>query len=297
MPTNPPDAGKPARPPVPRVPTRLESVEEIRAALGARGAAPAAAPPAAPPAPAPGPAVPPPAAQVPLFRPSNRPPVAVLYVLDDGDEDGQRIRLRGDRFVIGRTEGDLVIPHDAQISGRHAELLRQQDEDGWHWLLTDLGSTNGIFVRAGSAVLKDGQEFLVGRSHYRFDAAKGEPAGTAPVPAAPGGATASWHNSGDQAPVPALVELTPAGPGARLPLLKAEYWIGSDATVCALVPPNDPFVNPRHAKLTRDVKGRWHIVNNKSVNGVWLRVEQMPLAGSCQFQLGEQRFLLRVPGP
>ena len=50
-----------------------------------------------------------------------------------------------------------------------------------------------------------------------------------------------------------------------------------------------------HARLSRDAKGRWHVNNNKSVNGVWLRIEQMELTGSCQFQIGEQRFSFKVP--
>jgi hypothetical protein len=63
-----------------------------------------------------------------------------------------------------------------------------------------------------------------------------------------------------------------------------------------VVPPDDPFVNARHARLRRDAKGRWHVENNRSVNGVWLRIDQpLPLEGSCQFLLGEQRFIFRVP--
>jgi hypothetical protein len=216
--------------------------------------------------------------------------------MDDGTDDGEWVRLRGERFVIGRADGDLVLPHDGQISGRHAELVRQRGDDGgWAWLLADLGSTNGTFVRAGSARLADGQEFLVGRTRYRFDAGQSTDATLPdPDPAAPAGATASWH-AGDRPLMPSLVELTPTGPGARVILAKPDYWIGADAAACAVVPANDPYVSPRHAKLARDPKGRWHVANNRTVNGVWLRVEQMPLAGSCQFQLGEQRFLFKVP--
>ncbi|MCI0460514.1 MAG: FHA domain-containing protein, partial [Gemmataceae bacterium] len=55
------------------------------------------------------------------------------------------------------------------------------------------------------------------------------------------------------------------------------------------------FANPRHARLYRDAKGQWHIANHKSLNGVWLRlVQPQPIETACQFQLGEQRFLLRV---
>jgi hypothetical protein len=226
-----------------------------------------------------------------LFKPSVRPPVALLHVFDDGADEGEIVRLRSDRFVIGRSEGDLVLPHDGQVSGRHAELVRHQDEDkSWVWLLNDLGSTNGTFVRAGAAVLKDGQEFVVGRTRYRLESGVSET--QAPPDDAPKG-TIAW-NSGANLSAPSIVELTLAGPGARVPLLQTEYWIGSDATACAIVPAGDPFVSPRHARLSRDAKGRWHINNNKAVNGVWVRVEQMELASSCQFQIGEQRFSFKV---
>ena len=107
-------------------------------------------------------------------------------------------------------------------------------------------------------------------------------------------ATVAWH-SGAALPVPGVVELTPTGLGARVPLIKPEYWIGADAGACQVVPAGDPYVSPRHARLSRDAKGRWHVNNNKSVNGVWLRIEQMELTGSCQFQIGEQRFSFKVP--
>ena len=69
-----------------------------------------------------------------------------------------------------------------------------------------------------------------------------------------------------------------------------EFWIGSDAAASPLCPPMI-LSSIRDAKLARDAKGRWHITNNKSVNGVRLRIDQQPLTRTCQFQLGEQRFL------
>jgi hypothetical protein len=243
-------------------------------------------------------------AEVELFRPTERPPVAMLCVIDDGDDDGEWLRLRADRFVIGRTEGDLVLPHDVQISGCHAELvrLRSKHDGSWRWRLTDLRSTNGTFVRAGDAALEDGQEFIVGRTRYRFVAAATEPAAEAPgEPPEPDPATAAyrstdtWPRTPDLRSVPALVEITPTGTGERVPLIAPETWIGSDAAVCDLVPPNDPYVSPRHARISRAPDGHWVVFNNKSVNGLWVRVAKMRLPGSCQFLLGEQRFLFRVP--
>jgi hypothetical protein len=289
-----------------RSPTRLEFAEEIQSAILARRAELAGQ---TLPHPARDPERPerkatiaePAVRSVEPFRPSLRPPIAVLVAFDDGSDEGQSVRLRGDRFVIGRSEGDLLIPHDGQVSARHAELVRRKDEDSaWVWTLTDLGSTNGSFVRAGVALLKEGQEFLVGRTRYRFEGGEGEaPAEPASQEARPPETAKSTiaYISSASAPVPTIIELTPSGPGGRVPLLEAEYWIGSDRAACLISPAHDPFVSPRHARLSRDAKGRWHVHNNKSANGVWVRVEQMDLTGSCYFQLGEQRFAFKVPRP
>jgi hypothetical protein len=38
------------------------------------------------------------------FRPTVRPPVAMLMVFDDGKTDGELIRIRDHRFIIGRSD-------------------------------------------------------------------------------------------------------------------------------------------------------------------------------------------------
>ena len=320
-----PPSPSPSQPSIERTPTRLESMDDIRVAAqqaresdGTDGGAvsttppplPSLAaitktspmlppmpdlPPAATPLAAPIAAAPPtPAPRRPSvrhFRPSLRPPVPHLCVFDDGADDGEVIRIRGERFVIGRAEGDLVLPHDEQISGRHAELVREKNESGrWGWVLTDLGSTNGTFVRVGVAILKDGQEFLIGRTRYRFDAAAVPQ--SLPGQSSSSRATVTWNSSAGL-PVPSIVELLPDGPGTRLPLVKSEHWIGVDPA-CDIVPTDDPFVIHKHARISCDAKGRWHVNSNKSANGVWLRIEQTDLTASCYFQLGEQRFSFKV---
>ena len=92
----------------------------------------------------------------------------------------------------------------------------------------------------------------------------------------------------------ALVEITADGEGQRIPLTKPEHWIGRDARQCSIVLKSDPMMSPRHARLYRDTKGRWHIENAGSRNGTWLRVHKLRLTKTGQFQLGEQRFLVRI---
>ena len=230
VPPNPP----PKRSPVPRLPTRLESADEIRATVQARqaellggasrerpGVAQAsacdgptpqaealAAPPAAPGSPQ-------------IFRPTRRPPTPLLHVFDDGADDGEILRLRGERFVVGRSEGDLQLPHDAQVSARHAEPGPPAAEDGrWVWVLTDLGSTNST-LRPGRGRGGQGRAGVPDRPDSV--SLRGRRAGvpwTGPLvlPGSPK-ATVAW-NSAAGVPVPSVVELTPTGPGGRVPLLQ-----------------------------------------------------------------------------
>ena len=94
----------------------------------------------------------------------------------------------------------------------------------------------------------------------------------APEPGAPAPSTRAWSNEPLRSLVPSLVEVTPAGPVQRTPLTLPEYWIGRDAQNCSIARPADVLINARHARLFRDDKGQWHIENNKSLNGLWLRV-------------------------
>ena len=232
------------------------------------------------------------------FRPMRRPPMALLCILDDGQEDGEWIRLRGERLVIGRTEGDIMVCHDDLMSGQHAEISRQVDKDRYRWFLADLGSTNGTYVRVGGGLLIDGQELLIGSRRLRFRAALQGAALMADAEKHPPGiakGTAGWQGLSPTSLIPSFVEITPQGDGETHFLQSPENWIGRDPALCNIALLEDPMVSPRHARIFRDAKGRWRIEHAKSLNGLWLRIERVPVEGACQFQLGEQRFLLRVP--
>jgi len=288
---NPPDPRESA--PSRRNATVLESVEEIRNLVRAAGASREETPPTV--------AIPAAGAEaVEPFRPVERPPTALLTVIDEGDDGGERVRLRGPAFVIGRVEGDLLIPHDAGISGRHAEVCRRAAGGQFHWFLRDLQSTNGTFARASSVILHPGQEVLVGRTRLRFDAA-GPPPDLDPAPGqGPPDATRKWQavSAQDLAAFtsPSFVELTPRGEGRRFRLAGPEAWVGRDPKRCAVVI-DDPTVSPRHARAYRDARNRWVLENARSLNGLWARVQEVSLDRGGQFQCGEQRFAFRVlPG-
>jgi pSer/pThr/pTyr-binding forkhead associated (FHA) protein len=262
--------------------TRLESVKEIRKAIRARRTPPAGELSGD--------------ADTAPFRPSRRPQTALLCIVDDGRSDGEWLRLRGETYVIGRTEGEIRIPHDTMISGRHAELSRRVENGSYRWYLTDLESTNGTYVRVSDAILKHNQELLIGSRRYRFEAqgpyvAQSEE----PTPARLGQTgTSAWPEIPSGKVGAFLVELTLKGEGERFQLKEEENWIGRRAGRCNILITDDRLVSPRHARIYQDSKTRWHVENGKTLNGTWLRIDTMALDSACQFQLGEQRFNLKV---
>jgi hypothetical protein len=231
------------------------------------------------------------------YRPTVRPPLAVLTVYDDGKLDGEVIRIRDQRFVIGRTEGDLKIPFDGRISSRHVEITLQVVAGVPRWLLTDLQSTHGMFVRVSRAALADKAEFLVGNGRYRLDVPELDAAATVDLPASAveRERTCPWVDGPGRFRPPALTELLGREIGNRTLLVKPEYWIGTDPA-CAICRSGDPFCEPRHVRLFHGPKraGTWYAEHNKTPNGLWLRMSQITVNSMVQFQIGEQWFRLRV---
>ncbi len=230
-----------------------------------------------------------------LFRPTARPPIAMLTVFDDGRMDGEVIRIRSPRFVIGRTEGDLRIPIDARMSSRHIEITLQTVGGLHRWVVTDLQSTHGMFVRVHRTPLTDKAEILVGNGRYRFDAGQTDANATSAYVAGAlaTGATQGWDEGANSFRPPALTELLGNEIGNRLVLAKPEYWIGTDPT-CSVCRPDDPFCEPRHVRLYRDRKGGWLAEHHKTQNGLWLRMPQITVEATVHFQAGEQRFQIKI---
>jgi pSer/pThr/pTyr-binding forkhead associated (FHA) protein len=65
---------------------------------------------------------------------------------------------------IGRERGHILFPEDGYVSGLHCSLTRQGDAV----FLTDLGSSNGTFIRiAEERELHDGDVLLMGQQLFR----------------------------------------------------------------------------------------------------------------------------------
>lgn len=103
---------------------------------------------------------------VALFGSPPREPWGRLFqVIPSGGHRDVR-HLATDEIVLGREEGDIVFRDDAFMSRRHAALTW----DGKRVQLTDLGSSNGTFVRlTGPTALKHGDHVRMGDQLLRIE--------------------------------------------------------------------------------------------------------------------------------
>jgi pSer/pThr/pTyr-binding forkhead associated (FHA) protein len=201
------------------------------------------------------------------YCPTLRPPMPILHMLSDDQEFSMNYPLCGERFIIGRVNGNLLIPHDLSISSKHVEIQRRRKNQGFVWHLVDLKSTNGTFVRVHMATLRHNDMLLIGKERFRFLNLR-EETGLLHVTQSPGGDF--WNFIG------------------------REVRIGRKSqglNVCM----NDPFVDPVHATFRYKNSKEWTVTDSNSLNGTWLRVRTGPIHDKFEFQIGEQRFRISIP--
>ena len=103
---------------------------------------------------------------VALFgSPPREPWGRLLQMLPSGGVRDVR-HLWDDEITLGREEGDLVYSDDAFLSRRHCTI----GWDGSRAVITDLGSSNGTFVRlAGVTSVKHGEHVRMGDQLFRIE--------------------------------------------------------------------------------------------------------------------------------
>ncbi len=274
------------------------------------------------------------AAATPVYRPQRRAGVPVLIAVDDGSvSEGERFRLRGDRFAIGRIEGDLKLRGDSEVSRRHAELVRQDDGDQSQWWLIDRKSTNGTFVRVRQAMLWHGAHLMIGSGRYLVqtypeservvspvavgdpDRPKSTESPTPPTDWSNQTMIVSPNSEADVDELELFSDAEPGGFGAAQPGQRYMQLVDLTDTsrVWRFDPPHtdfgrqlalgrnqirDPFIEPLHGRIEL-IGLRWRIREGATVNGCWLRMPSLKLKSDAQFQVGEQRFhfILNAKGP
>ncbi len=68
-------------------------------------------------------------------------------------------------LFLGRERGDILFPEDGYVSGLHCQI----SVEGGKVMLTDVGSSNGSYVRArGERTVRNGDLLLIGQQLFRI---------------------------------------------------------------------------------------------------------------------------------
>ena len=88
-----------------------------------------------------------------------------LVVIEADGSEGMTFTLHDRPVDLGRTEGDILVKEDPYVSPRHARLV----PDGNRWVVRDLASTNGIYLRLKKPyLLQDADLLLLGQEVLQF---------------------------------------------------------------------------------------------------------------------------------
>jgi pSer/pThr/pTyr-binding forkhead associated (FHA) protein len=211
------------------------------------------------------------------------PSAGTLISLNRDGSDGEMVRIVGDAFDVGRSEGSLRFAEDPYLAARHARLVVQSGKI----MLRPLDTVNGVYIRITSCDLQPGDMFLVGKEVLRFE----------PVPA-------------EERDPPALVEhgvrifgsspreawgrlrqLTVAGTTRDVwHLVRPELVLGREEGDVTF--PDDEFMSRRHAAVRRQGP-RAKLEDLNSSNGTFVRVRSdRELKSGDVLRMGDQ--LLRL---
>ncbi len=92
--------------------------------------------------------------------------VARLALITGRDTAGNTFPIPEAGLHLGRERGDILFPEDGYVSGLHCRLVWEKGQI----VLTDLGSSNGTFVRlTGETELVDNDILLMGQQLFRIN--------------------------------------------------------------------------------------------------------------------------------
>ncbi|MGE3610799.1 MAG: FHA domain-containing protein [Bacteriovoracaceae bacterium] len=84
-----------------------------------------------------------------------------------GVSKGESYFLIGNRIVVGRSDKADIRLNDTKTSREHAELSKV----GQHWVVTDLGSQNGVILndqKVTQEQLNEGDKLIIGQTVFKF---------------------------------------------------------------------------------------------------------------------------------
>ena len=82
------------------------------------------------------------------------------------DTNGNCYAVPAEGLHLGRERGDILFPDDGYVSGLHARI----HAEGGKVFLTDVGSSNGTFIRVdGESPVANGSMLLMGQQLFRVE--------------------------------------------------------------------------------------------------------------------------------
>lgn len=163
-------------------------------------------------------------------------PVYVL-IMQSGPKPGEQYVLDQDVLFVGRDLQNDIVISDAEVSRRHARLMRQPNGT---YEIEDLGSTNGTFINGrrlvGKQVLSRGDVVMMGSNVlFEVELQSSDPNATmvsAPPVQAPPPAVEAPPSPPQQ---PAFVGRVPQSPGATDQLTPAPQKKSSTGLILGCV--------------------------------------------------------------
>ena len=199
--------------------------------------------------------------------------------------------LESERVDLGRSDGEIVLPNDCYLSGRHARFSFEAEGVS----VRDLDSLNGIYLRLRNRTeLRDGDWFLVGLQLIKFEQTAPDSRAGKPIRVS----NCSLFGSACSPRYARLSEMTNDG------LPRNVFFIGYDETILGrevgdIVFTGDPFMSRRHAALNRNpVTGSFALSDLGSSNGTFLRVHgKVELKAGDHLRIGQQLFRFDMVNP
>jgi len=211
--------------------------------------------------------------------------VRLVAIQRDG-ADGEVHEVSAEKVALGRREGQVVFDKDPYLADRHAVIERR----GSRWVLVDLGSRNGTFVRTkGPVNLRRQEVLLAGKQVLALellpsDQPETQPAEEQGVLVFGTPVATAWGR---------LRQLTMSGVARDVyHLTRPEIALGREDG--DILFPEDEFMSRCHVVLQqRD--GAATVVDQGSSNGTYLRIRgEHEIVGGDHIRLGDQLLRFEV---